>query len=114
KQIERRERLWNGSLSSNLITLFVDERPKPVYRKYAPSIQLDAVFWLLVDASSSMIDKLDETKQAVLLFHDVLRSLQVEHEISSYTEEAFKASAQFQPNTFDLMHTLQEHYVDHG
>lgn len=114
KQTERRERLLNGRLSSNLITLFVDERPKPFYRKNAPSIQLDAVFGLLVDASASMIDKLDETKQAVLLFHDVLRSLQVEHEISSYTEEAFKASAQVQPNTFGLMHTFQEQYVDNG
>ncbi len=51
----------------------VDERPKPFYRKNAPSVNLDAVFGLLVDGSASMIDKLDETKQAVLLFHDVLK-----------------------------------------
>lgn len=114
KQIERRERLMNGRLSSNLMTLFVDERPKPFYRKNAPSIQLDAAFGLLVDASASMIDKLDETKQAVLLFHDVLRSLQVQHEISSYTEEAFKASAEIQPNTFGIMHTFQEKQTDNG
>ena len=44
-------------------------------RKNAPSVNLDAVFGLLVDGSASMLDKLDETKQAVLLFHDVLRQL---------------------------------------
>lgn len=114
KQSDRRERLMNGRLSSNLMTLFVDERPKPFYRKNAPSIQLDAVFGLLVDASASMIDKLDETKQAVLLFHDVLRNLQVQHEISSYTEDAFKASADIQPNIFGIMHTFQEQYTDNA
>ena len=55
--------------------MVVDERPKPFYRKNAPSVKLDAVFGLLVDGSASMLDKLDETKQAVLLFHDVLRKL---------------------------------------
>ena len=56
-----------GRLSSKLTTLVVDERPKPFYRKNAPSVNLDAVFGLLVDGSASMIDKLDETKQAVLI-----------------------------------------------
>ena len=76
KEDSKRERLMKGRLSSKLTTLVVDERPKPFYRKNAPSVNLDAVFGLLVDGSASMIDKLDETKQAVLLFHDVLRELQ--------------------------------------
>lgn len=106
KQDSRRERLMNGRLSTKLTTLVLDERPKPFYRKNAPSVNLDAVFGLLVDGSASMIDKLDETKKAVLLFHDVLRELRVSHEISSYYEEAFKASADVQPNVFGLMHTF--------
>ena len=114
KQVAKREHLLNGRLSSNLTTLFIDERPKPFYRKTAPSAQLDAVFGLLVDGSASMIDKLDETKKAVLLFHDVLRELQVSHEISSYSEEAFKATAQKQPNLFELMHTFSERQKDNG
>ncbi len=73
KEISKREHLAKGRLSSKLTTLVIDERPKPFYRKNAPSIQLDAVFGLLVDGSASMEDKLDETKKAVLLFHDVLR-----------------------------------------
>lgn len=114
KQVAKRENLLNGRLSSNLTTLFIDERPKPFYRKSAPSIQLDAVFGLLVDGSASMIDKIDETKKAVLLFHDVLRQLQVSHEISSYTEEAFKASAEIQPNLFEIMHTFGDGVRDNG
>lgn len=114
KQVSRRENLLNGRLSSNLTTLFIDERPKPFYRKSAPSSQLDAAFGLLVDGSASMIDKLEETKKAVLLFHDVLRELQVSHEISSYSEEAFKASAELQPNLFELMHTFQDRHQDNG
>lgn len=114
KQVARRENLLNGRLSSHLTTLFIDERPKPFYRKSAPSTQLDAAFGLLVDGSASMIDKLEETKKAVLLFHDVLRELQVSHEISSYSEEAFKASAELQPNLFELMHTFQDRHMDSG
>ena len=69
-------------------------------------INLDAVFGLLVDGSASMMDKLDETKQAVLLFHDVLRQLEIRHEISSYYEDAYHASKEVQPNVFGLMHTF--------
>lgn len=112
QQTERLERRLHGRLSSQLTTLFIDERPKPFYRKNAPSIQLDAVFGLLVDASASMSDKLDETKQAVLLFHDVLRELNIRHEIASYSEDAFKASREEQPNYFKIMHTYHERHQD--
>lgn len=114
KQTSKREGLLNGRLSTKLTTLLIDERPKPFYRKSAPSTELDAVFGLLVDGSASMIDKLDETKQAVLLFHDVLRELQVSHEIASYSEDAFKASREIQPNKFSLMHTFQDRNKDSG
>ena len=114
KEDSRRERLMNGRLSTKLTTLVLDERPKPFYRKNAPSINLDAVFGLLVDGSASMIDKLDETKKAVLLFHDVLRELRVSHEISSYYEEAFKASTEVQPNVFELMHRFSDRNHDNG
>ena len=94
--------------------MVVDERPKPFYRKNAPSVNLDAVFGLLVDGSASMLDKLDETKQAVLLFHDVLRQLGVSHEISSYYEDANHATKEVQPNVFELMHTFTDRNKDNG
>ena len=114
KEDSRRDRLMSGRLSTKLTTLVLDERPKPFYRKNAPSTNLDAVFGLLVDGSASMIDKLDETKRAVLLFHDVLRKLRISHEVSSYYEDAYKASAEIQPNTFGLMHTFMDRNIDNG
>ena len=114
KQNSKRERLMKGRLSTKLTTMVVDERPKPFYRKNAPSVNLDAVFGLLVDGSASMLDKLDETKQAVLLFHDVLRQLGVCHEISSYYEDANNATKEVQPNVFELMHTFTDRNKDNG
>ena len=114
KEDSRRERLTKGRLSTKLTTMIVDERPKPFYRKNAPSVNLDAVFGLLVDGSASMLDKLDETKRAVLLFHDVLRQLGVSHEISSYYEDANNASKEVQPNVFGLMHAFADRTKDNG
>lgn len=114
KTESRRERLLKGRLSSKLTTMLVDERPKPFYRKQAPSANLDAVFGLLVDGSASMLDKLDETKMAVLLFHDVLRTLKIQHEISSYYEDAEEASKESQLNKFGMMHTFYDRVKDSG
>ncbi|MFD1928293.1 hypothetical protein ACFSFY_09495 [Sporosarcina siberiensis] len=114
KEETKREGLMKGRLSSKLTTLVVDERPKPFYKKNAPSTQLDAVFGLLVDGSASMIDKLDETKHAVLLFHDILRTLGIQHEISLYYEDANHATSQIQPNVFNQMHTFADNKQDNG
>lgn len=114
KEETKREGLMKGRLSSKLTTLVVDERPKPFYKKNAPSTQLDAVFGLLVDGSASMIDKLDETKHAVLLFHDILRTLGIQHEISSYYEDANHATSEIQPNVFNQMHTFADNKQDNG
>ena len=114
KNQEKRENLTKGRLSSKLTTMLTDERPKPFYRKQAPSPELDAVFGLLVDGSASMIDKVEETKEAVVLFHDVLRKLHVSHEITSYYEDAFEATKEEQPNFFEVMHTFDETHIDSG
>lgn len=114
KEDDRRTRLIKGRLSTNLMTMVIDERPRPFYRKNTPSDKLDAVFGLLVDGSASMLDKLDETKKAVLLFHDVLRELSVHHEISSYYEDANNATKEFQPNVFGIMHTFDDYRKDNG
>lgn len=109
-----RTNLNAGRLSRNLLPLVLEERPKPFYRKTAPSKELDAVFCLLIDGSASMIDKLDETKQAVLLFHDVLRGLGVPHEIVLFYEDAYEASDAVQPNYFQWMHKLEDGSRDHA
>ncbi|RAZ70261.1 vWA domain-containing protein [Planococcus maitriensis] len=109
-----RTNLHAGRLSKNLLPLVTDERPKPFYRKTAPSKQLDAVFSLMIDGSASMVDKLDETKQAVLLFHDVLRSLNIPHEIAVFYEDAYEAGDDKQPNYFEWLHKFTDGMADHA
>lgn len=111
---EARGNLNAGRLSKNLLPLVIEERPKPFYRKTAPSKELDAVFCLLIDGSASMVDKLEETKQAVLLFHDVLRNLNVPHEIVLFYEDAYEASETSQPNYFEWMHKFEDGSRDHA
>ncbi|ANU10790.1 von Willebrand factor A [Planococcus antarcticus DSM 14505] len=114
KQEGVRSNLNAGRLSKKLVPLAIEERPKPFYRKTAPSKELDAVFCLLIDGSASMLDKLDETKQAVLLFHDVLRGLNVPHEIVLFYEDAYEASDAEQPNYFEWMHKFEDRNKDHA
>lgn len=114
QQQDYRTNLGAGRLSKNLLPLALEERPKPFYRKSAPSKELDAVFCLLIDGSASMVDKLEETKQAVLLFHDVLRGLRIPHEIVLFYEDAYEASDSEQPNYFEWMHKFEDGVRDHA
>ncbi|WP_277584361.1 vWA domain-containing protein [Psychrobacillus antarcticus] len=114
KRIDKRTNLTKGRLSTKLTALWTEERPKPFYKKNAPSIQLNAVFGLLVDGSASMQDKMEETKKAVLLFHDVLRELKITHEIVLHFEDAYEATETSQPNTFEWIHKLEDGQQDNG
>lgn len=115
KQVAKRTHLSYGRLNSRELLQFVtDERPKPFYKKDAPAKPLDAVFGLLIDGSASMLDKLDETKQAVLLFHDVLRKLAIAHDMVCFYEDAYEATSTEQPNTFEWLHRLEDGVQDDG
>lgn len=115
KQIAKRTHLSYGRLNSRELLQFVtDERPKPFYKKDAPAKPLDAVFGLLIDGSASMLDKLAETKQAVLLFHDVLRQLEIVHDMVCFYEDAYEATNEEQPNTFEWLHRLEDGMRDDG
>lgn len=114
KRSNKRTNLSIGRLTTKLTTLVTDDRPKPFYKKQNPAIPLDAVFGLLVDSSASMMDKMDETKNAVLLFHDVLRSLGIRHDIVSYNEDAYEATEKEQPNSFVYCHQVEEGILDNA
>lgn len=115
KEIAKRDHLTKGRLdSSKLINLLLEERCKPFYKKTAPAKPLDAVFGLLIDCSASMIDKMDETKKAVLLFHDVLRQMDIPHEIVGFYEDAYEATPEIQPNTFEWLHKFEDNQKDNG
>ncbi|HWI47719.1 MAG TPA: VWA domain-containing protein [Rummeliibacillus sp.] len=115
KEIAKREHLSKGRLdSSKLVNFLLEDRPKPFYQKNAPAKPLDAVFGLLIDGSASMMDKMDETKKAVLLFHDVLRQMNIPHEMVSFYEDAYEATPEVQPNTFEWLHKLEDGQADSG
>lgn len=104
KEIDIQRNLSKGRLQKNLLPLWLEERPRIFYRKGQDSRELDAVFYLLVDGSASMQDKLEETKEAVLYVHDVLRKLRIPHRIVQHYEDAYDATESFQPNYFEVMH----------
>ncbi|WP_323706852.1 VWA domain-containing protein [Mammaliicoccus vitulinus] len=96
-----RENLTKGRLQKNLLNWFIDDQYKLFFKKDAFSRKLDATFTLLVDASASMHDKMEETKKGVVLFHETLKNLDIKHEILGFSEDAFEADKLNQPNTID-------------
>ncbi|MFC4354679.1 vWA domain-containing protein [Chryseomicrobium palamuruense] len=108
KQTERFSNLSKGRLQKNLLPFFTEERPRIFYRKGQESKELDAVFYLLIDGSASMQDKLEETKEAVLYLHDVLRELSIPHMIVQHYEDAYDAIDTYQPNYFEIVHSYND------
>ncbi|MDQ7156372.1 vWA domain-containing protein [Staphylococcus warneri] len=106
KTIERehqdeRHNLTKGRLQKNLINWFIDDQYKLFYKKQDLSQSFDATFTLLIDASASMHDKMDETIKGVVLFHETLKELNVKHEIMAFNEDAFDSDDTKQPNIID-------------
>lgn len=106
KTIERehqdeRHNLTKGRLQRNLTNWFIDDQYKLFYKKQDLSKSFDATFTLLVDASASMFDKMEETIKGVVLFHETLKSLNVKHEILAFNEDAFDSDEARQPNIID-------------
>jgi nitric oxide reductase activation protein len=100
KKIAPRTDLHFGRLSKKLLRAVTDDNPRLFYKKDSPSTKLDVTFSLLVDCSASMDDKMDETKEGIVLFHETLHSLQIPHSITGFWEDAFEADDKEQPNHF--------------
>ncbi|RIN24572.1 vWA domain-containing protein, partial [Staphylococcus succinus] len=98
---DERRNLTKGRLQKNLLNWFIDDQYKLFYKKQDLSQTFDATFTLLVDASASMQDKMEETIKGVVLFHETLKSLNVKHEILAFNEDAFDADDTKQPNVID-------------
>lgn len=98
---DERRNLTKGRLQRNLINWFIDDQYKLFYKKQDLSQTFDATFTLLVDASASMHDKMEETQKGVVLFHETLKSLNINHEVLAFNEDAFDADDKKQPNIID-------------
>ncbi|MDN4523159.1 vWA domain-containing protein [Fictibacillus fluitans] len=119
KTIEHKKNVPNqdlhfGRLSKKLTRLLTDKNPRLFYKKMESPQELDAVFTLLVDCSASMFDKMDETHQAIVLFHETLKAVRIPHSIVGFWEDAADAKKDSQPNYFQEVisfnHSLKNQY----
>ena len=108
KKTSPRQDLVVGRLSKKLLSVVLDDNPRIFYKKNHESNEFDAVFTLLVDCSASMIDKMEETKKGIVLFHEVLKQLQIPHAIVGFWEDANEVREGYQPNYFHMIHTHED------
>ncbi|WP_188206652.1 vWA domain-containing protein [Alkalibacillus aidingensis] len=101
KQNASREHLMFGRLSKKrLLPVMIEDEPRIFYKNDQDSKEIDAAFTLLIDCSASMQNKMEETKKAALLFHEVLKDLKISHSVTGFWEDGFEASDTEQPNYF--------------
>ncbi|MEH6944280.1 vWA domain-containing protein [Bacillus sp. JJ722] len=100
KRNQQRSDLLYGRISKKWVPLLTDPIPRVFYKKHQPSTELDAIFTLLIDCSASMMDKMEETKKAVVLFHEVLKQLRIPHSIVGFWEDAEEAKKDYHPNYY--------------
>jgi nitric oxide reductase activation protein len=103
-----RTHLTKGRLDKKLVNWFLDDQKRLFYKNDMQSKELDATFTLLVDASYSMEDKIEETKKGITLFHETLKKLSIRHEIMAFNEDTFSSDEQSQRNIFDYLVNYQE------
>ncbi|MTT32719.1 hypothetical protein GMB86_11950 [Terrilactibacillus sp. BCM23-1] len=105
----RHERYFGRLTQKKLPSLLIQNQPTLFYKKNVEEDQqLDAAFSLLVDCSASMVDKMEETKQGVILFHETLKALKISHEITGFWEDAMEATDIEQPNTIFQVISFQQ------
>ncbi|WJP96797.1 nitric oxide reductase activation protein NorD [Macrococcus bovicus] len=103
-----RRQLAMGRLDRKLVNWFIDDQKRVFYKEDQQSKELDATFTLLVDASYSMEDKLEETKKGIVLFHETLKKLLIRHEVVAFNEDTFSSDQHAQLNIFDYLISYQQ------
>lgn len=114
KRISARDNLQFGRLSRNLLPIVTDEHPRLFYKKDDDSSEFDAIFTLMVDCSASMYDKMEETKRGIVLFHEVLKHLNIPHMIVGFWEEAGIGRDEEQLNFFHIIHSFSDSLHEHN
>lgn len=100
KRTSPRSDLKAGRLGKKLLPFFTDSNPRLFFKKQSPSREINAVFYLLIDSSASMFDKMEDVKKSAVLFHETLAALRVAHEITAFWENADPLSKTVKPNHF--------------
>lgn len=114
KKTTPRKDLLAGRLSRNLLPLVLDDTSRVFYKKDQESKEFDAVFTLLIDCSASMVGKMEETKKGIVLFHEVLKQLQIPHAIIGFWEDANEVKEGYEPNYFHMIHTHTDSFYQNN
>ncbi|PAE30271.1 VWA domain-containing protein [Paenibacillus sp. 7884-2] len=114
KKTTPRKDLLAGRLSRNLLPLVLDDTSRVFYKKDQESKEFDAVFTLLIDCSASMVGKMEETKKGIVLFHEVLKQLQIPHSIIGFWEDANEVREGYQPNYFHIIHAHTDSFYQNN
>lgn len=104
KKNRPRKDLLVGRLSKKLLPLVLEDSQRVFYKKNQESDEVDAAFTLLIDCSASMVNKMEETKKGIVLFHEVLKQLKIPHGIIGFWEDANEVKKGYQPNYFHMIH----------
>jgi nitric oxide reductase activation protein len=103
QQTANRADLPFGRLGKKLTRVLTDKNPRLFHKKVNPTQRIDASFLLLVDCSASMFDKMSQTQLAITLFHEVLRSFQISHQVVGFWEDSEEGSSRGYPNSFQIV-----------
>ncbi|NIK12543.1 vWA domain-containing protein [Alkalibacillus almallahensis] len=107
KQNAERSHLLTGRLDKKqLLPLAIENESRVFYKNDLESDEIDAVFTLLIDCSASMFNKMEETKTAAILFHEVLKELKIPHNVIGFWEDGFATKENEQPNYFHRVMTF--------
>ncbi|WP_027965418.1 vWA domain-containing protein [Halalkalibacillus halophilus] len=95
-----RERLSSGRLDQKQLLPLIIENNRRIFYKHQENDDFDAVFTLLIDCSASMFNKMDDVQYTAILFHEVLKGLNINHQVVGFWEDGFEVNDQKQPNYF--------------
>ena len=93
---EVRKHQSSGKLMKNPVMPIIEGSHKLFIKEDSESADIDAIFTLIVDQSFSMESHLEETISAVIVFNNILKSLNIKHRIISHHEDTFEVT----PNNF--------------
>ncbi|WP_462420847.1 vWA domain-containing protein [Salinicoccus sp. Marseille-QA3877] len=96
KRNDIRKHQSSGKIMKNPVLPIIEGSHKLFIKEDSESVDIDAVFTLVIDQSFSMESHLEETISAVIVFNHILKSLNIKHRIISHHEDTFEVS----PNNF--------------
>lgn len=98
KQNEIRMNQSSGKLMKNPTMPIVEGSHKLFVKERSESREIDAVFTLIIDRSFSMEPHLENAIAGVIVFNNILKSLNIKHRIISHHEDTFEVGPESFPN----------------